>query len=235
MLTTIFSILTGGGLLGSIVMMVVRPKLRAAAAGAAKTVPGWVWAALGALALLGGLWWRGSHYRDQRDELAKWQGEVTAATRLAAHRPKLATRNVALQIVYLGQELDAIRAAQAKATADALAAKAARERENEQHRKDHDDALPTRIADERRRAQPWIDAHRVPGSGRDTAAGAPPRRTSSADLPSPAFGTAQPDGPDRGSELVAVPAGYIDACAVVTARLHDAQDWGGEVLPPPPH
>lgn len=232
---SILSILTGGGLLGGIVMMVVRPKLRSAAAGAAGTVPGWVWVALGAVLLVGGLWWRGSHYRDQRDALATWQTDVTAATRLAAHRPKLATRNVALQIDYLGQELDAIHNAQVLATKQAQDAKAAKERENEQHRKDHDDALPTRIADERRRAQPWIDAHRVHGSGRDAAAGAAAGGSGRADLPSPAFGAAQPDGPDRGSELVAVPAGYIDACSVVTGRLKDAAEWARETLPPAPH
>lgn len=231
---SILSILTGGGLLGGIVMLVLRPALRSAAGGFARAVPRWVWLAFASGLLAGGLWWRGSHYRDQRDVLAAWQAQVTAATRLAAHRPKLAAKHVAVQIQHLGQELDAIHAAQALATKRAQDAKDAQERKNEHHRKDHDDALPTRIADERRRAQPWIDAHRVPASGRDAAAGTAGGGRGSTDLPSPAFGAAQPDGPDRGSELVAVPAGYIDACAVITARLHDAADWAREVLPPAP-
>lgn len=230
----LLSILTGGGLLGGIAMLVLRPALRTAAGGFARAVPGWVWVLLAALALTGGLWWRGSHYRDQRDTLAAWQDGVTAATRAAAHRPKLAVKNVALQIQYLGQELDAFKAAQAEATRRAQEAKAARERENEQHRKDHDDALPTRIADQRRRTQPWIDAHRVHGGGPDPAARASAGGAGRADLPSPTFGAAQPDGPDRGSELVAVPAAYIDACSVVTGRLQDGADWAREVLPPPP-
>lgn len=57
MLTTIFSILTGGGVLGFVAMMVLRPALRTAAGGFLQGVPPKVWAAIAAVALLGaGVW-----------------------------------------------------------------------------------------------------------------------------------------------------------------------------------
>lgn len=54
---TILSILTGGGLIGGIALLVLRPALRAVVGSFARSIPGWVWAAAAALLLLGGLTW----------------------------------------------------------------------------------------------------------------------------------------------------------------------------------
>ncbi len=81
---SIISILGGGGLLGGIVMLVLRPALRGAAGGFLKGIPPKVWAAIAAVALLGGgVWWvnhkidaaydRGrAEMKIERD--AAWQG-----------------------------------------------------------------------------------------------------------------------------------------------------------------
>ena len=54
---TLFSILTGGGVIGGIAMLILRPALRQVVGGFARSIPGWVWAAAAGLLLLGGLYW----------------------------------------------------------------------------------------------------------------------------------------------------------------------------------
>lgn len=61
MIGTIFSILTGGGLLGGIAMLVLRPALRATVGGFVKGLPREAWYALVAVAALLGLWFWHSH------------------------------------------------------------------------------------------------------------------------------------------------------------------------------
>ena len=153
--------------------------------------------------------------------VAAWQSQVTAETARAAHLPRLAHKDVVRQVRALGTALDQVEAAQIKATAEATVAKQAEDRRNEQNRKDRNDALPTQIADNRRRAQPWIDANRVRGP----AAALDRGDHGATDLPGPRAPAAQPDRSDSRSDLVAVPIQFIDACAVVTARLQNAADW----------
>lgn len=177
---------------------------------------------------LGLLWLRGNHYRDQRDDLRAWQDEVVMATREAAHHPKLGNQFVGQQIRNLGSALDQIEGAQAAATATAQAEKDRRERDNEDRRRNSNDALPQQISDQRRRTDTWLASQRLHGrQGRPPAIDRGP--ASSTDLPSPAFATQEPDGADTGSEFIAVPRAYMNACDVVTGRLHNAQDWANAV------
>lgn len=178
---------------------------------------------------LGMMWLRGSHYRDQRDLLQAWQDQVVQATRAAAHMPRLAVKNVPAQVLVLGTALDRIEAAQAQARAEALAEKAARERDQQQQKRTADDALPNRLAENRRRSGAWIAGHGLsgPAAALDHSAAGQGGR----DLPSPAFGPGRADSADRGPEFVAVPAAYIDKCDTVTARLQVVQGWWQGINP----
>lgn len=173
---------------------------------------------------LGLLWLRGSHYRDQRDTLQTWQDEVVVATREAAHHPKLGKQFVGQQIRNLGSALDQIEGAQAAATATAQAEKDRRERDNEDRRRNSNEALPQQIADQRRRTDAWLASQRLHGQQ-----GGPPTLdrgpSGSTDMPGPTFAAQEPDRSDSGSELFAVTRAYMNACDVVTGRLHNAQDW----------
>lgn len=183
-------------------------------------------AACAALALFSAWCWNGwGKAIDERDGLARWQAEVAGATRAAAHHPRLAVDQVPQQITNLGASYDAVIAAQDDARARAIEAKREQEKRQEDNRKERNDALPADIAAQRRRTSAWLDgtAHRLPiGNGRTPETGSGSERS---DLPDPAFGTEEPDRSDRGSQLIAVPITYLDACDVVTGRLHNAQDW----------
>jgi len=176
--------------------------------------------------LLVGLWFRGNHYRDQRDALQLWKGEVVDATRSAAHRPRLAENQVAKQIRYLGEGLDNVRVAMATAKAEAIQAKADQERRDEDNRRRHDANFETSLADIRRRFNVWADAHRVPN-------GPGPRPTDRGnnrqdDLPLPSFGPQEPNGSGANTELVAIPRTDFDICNENTARIIDAQSWDAD-------
>lgn len=193
--------------------------------------------ACGVLALLSVWCWLGWG-ADNRTNAARievlsaWRDEVLSAAREAAHQPKLAAKDVPVQIRALGTALDQIEVAEAEALAKATAAKKAQEDEQERKRKDHDNALPINLAEDRRRAQPWIDGHRLPDD--DAAAPRNPGNNGGTGLPSPTFGAEKPDRSDPRSDLVAVPAAFIDACIVNTGRLKNAAEWAAETLPPPP-
>ncbi|PKB19671.1 hypothetical protein B0I00_1911 [Novosphingobium kunmingense] len=58
---TLLSILTGGGLIGSIVLLVLRPALRASLGGALAAIPARVWGALALIALVLALTWYHGH------------------------------------------------------------------------------------------------------------------------------------------------------------------------------
>lgn len=174
---------------------------------------------------LGMLWLRGSHYRDQRDELREWQGEVISATREAAHHPRLARDQVALQIRNMGLSLDRIVEAQEAARALAEAAKQERERRDRDNKRKHDDALPGQLADARRRADAYFDRHRMHlDQGPASVAGSAERP----DLPSPAFGAEEPDRSGGPADLVAITRADADRCTVNSVRLMDAQEWAVE-------
>jgi hypothetical protein len=89
----LLSILTGGGLLGGIAMMVLRPALRATVGSFFKGLPREVWYALAALAVLAGLWFWHSHavstaYRQgNADGIVatdkKWNAAFTTMSRAA--------------------------------------------------------------------------------------------------------------------------------------------------------
>jgi len=170
---------------------------------------------------MGLLWLRGSHYRNQRDDLRAWKAEVVTATRNAAHRPRLAEDQVALQIANLGLSLDRVVDAQQAARAAALAAKAEQERRDAENKRKHDDALPGQLADARRRADAYFDRNRLRGEGPPTAGSGAQRP----DLPSPAFGPQEPDGPGAADELVAITRSDLNTCTANTARLQDARQW----------
>lgn len=171
-----------------------------------------------------GLWIGLRHVSHERDQLQEWKTNVVTATRDAAHRPQLAEQNVAAQIRNLGLDVDNLVTAQEIAKRQALAAKEEQERRDRDNKRRSDDALPSQIADQRKRSAAWADTHRVQRSKSD-----PPEvgsRTRQTDLPEVAFGPGQSDGPDQGPALdVTVPLAYMDACDVVTARLQNAQDW----------
>lgn len=171
---------------------------------------------------MGLLWLRGSHYRNQRDDLRAWQSDVVSATRNAAHRPNLAIDQVALQVTNLGLSLDRIVEAQEAARLAALAAKEAQERRDEENRRKHDEALPTRLAEARRRADAYFDAHRLRGSESPApAAGG----VSASDLPSPAFGPQEPDGGGGDADMAAITHADFERCTVNSERLRDGVEW----------
>lgn len=177
--------------------------------------------------------WQGwSRADDDRARLAVWQDQVTRATREAAHHPRLGKAHVADQVRNLGLSLDRILAAQEEAKRRLLAAKREREREQDRQRRSADDALASDLAAQRRRTAAALGAR-----GLSQPAGSPPGDRGGAawqpglDLPAPAFGAEKPDRPDRGSGQFVVSGAYIDACDVVTARLHNAADWAAATLP----
>lgn len=66
---TLLSILTGGGLIGGIAMLILRPALRATAMGILQSIPARIWYALAIMAVLFGLvWWHGSTVNAAREE-----------------------------------------------------------------------------------------------------------------------------------------------------------------------
>lgn len=171
--------------------------------------------------VLGLMWVRGTHYRNQRDDLRTWKAEVVTAARAAAHRPMLAEDQVAIQISNLGLSLDRVVAAQQAARAMALAAKAEQERRDRENKRKHDDVLPGQLADARRRADAYFDRNRLRGEGHPTAGSG----TQLPDLPSPAFGPQKPDGPGADDELVTITRSDLNTCTTNTAKLHDARQW----------
>jgi hypothetical protein len=176
-----------------------------------------------ALLIIGALWARGSHYKGQRDNLQAWQGEVTQATRDAAHRPKLAVKNVAQQVRYLGKGIDDFRLAMATAKATALANKLAADRRNEDRRKESDHALDQALPEYRRRTDDYARAHSV--RGKSGPASVDRSDNGGRDLPSPAFGAEELDGAGRETGLVAIPRADLDICTANTLRLENAVEW----------
>lgn len=66
---TLLSILTGGGLIGGIAMLILRPALRTTALGILQSIPPRIWYALAIMALLFGvIWWHGSQVNAARKE-----------------------------------------------------------------------------------------------------------------------------------------------------------------------
>lgn len=169
-----------------------------------------------------GLWLRGNHYEHQRDKLATWQGEVTDATRSAAHRPKLATKNVAQQVRYLGEGLDTVRLTMAQVKAKALADKLAADRRNEDRRRNNDHAYDAATIDSRRRTDDYARNHIVRGKSDPPPAnrGDNWRR----DLPRPTFGPQSATG-SSADALVAISRTDLDICTENSERIKAGADW----------
>lgn len=189
---------------------------------------------IGKLVLIGivvaGLWARGSHYQHQRDALQGWQNDVTQATRDAAHRPKLAVRNVAVQVRYLGSGLDAVRAAMVVAKAEATESKLLIDHANEQRKRDADYDLQQDAIADNRRTDAYRRAHGVRRAGAPQV-GSPTDRDNSGqgDLPRPAFAAQEPDGPGGAAAmddgLVAITSAALDLCTTNTRRLSNGHEW----------
>lgn len=155
-----------------------------------------------------------------------WRDEVVQATREAAHRPKLAPKNVARQVRTLGAAIDQARLASAQSEIIARKAKAARESADETNRREHDDGLQTKLDAAYRAGAAYAAAHRLrgPGCPADPVRGEAGR----SDLPVPGAGAAQPDRPGGPAELVAVSRADLDRCTVIATRLLDARDWNAQ-------
>lgn len=80
-------------------------------------IPGLSWIkagiALAGVAALGVLIWLPFHWKGQRDDLRAWQADVIGVTRLASDNPKLATKDVTLQITAMGHSLSDLKASTA--------------------------------------------------------------------------------------------------------------------------
>jgi hypothetical protein len=174
------------------------------------------------LLALGVQTWRVGHYKAQRDDLATWQAEVTDATRSAAHRPKLAVKNVAQQVRYLGEGLDKVRLTMAEVKAKALADKMAADERNEQRRRNADHAYDAAITESRRRTDDYARDHIVRGKSDPPSANRGNYRVG--DLPEPTFGSSGAE--DAGDDaLVAITRADLDICTVNSERLKAAVEW----------
>jgi hypothetical protein len=125
----LLSILTGGGLIGGIVMLILRPALRSAAMGVARKVPAKVWLGLAGLLLIGALVWYHNHAVGKAYETGKqaerivrdkyWQAEIASA-RDAAHNWKAAYDAKSTTVVLLRKRLYAEEISRNAALADDL-------------------------------------------------------------------------------------------------------------------
>lgn len=161
-----------------------------------------------------------------------WKTEVTAATRNAAHHPKLAEHNVAQQVRNMGTAIDTVRRHMAQTRRDALAAKRAAEDRNERNRKDKNDDFRDKAIDVRRRGADYIRTHGVHGPAKNPAPDRGDHRSN--DLPQPTFGAGVADGSGAQADMVAVSVGDFEICGINTARLENAQEWYAETLAPRP-
>jgi Sec-independent protein translocase protein TatA len=176
----------------------------------------WPAAVIGLCALSMWLW------HGKRDAL-KWQDEVVQATRDASHRPRLAAKNVAQQIRYLGQGIDDFRAAMAEVKAKALAAKLAADQQNEDRRKERDHALDQALPEYRRRADDYARTHSVRGQSDPPAVGGSDHRQR--DLPGPTFGAQVANGAGGETDLVTITRSDLGICTDNTGRLENAVEW----------
>lgn len=111
-------------------------------------------------------------------------------------------------------------AAQKQAEAKAIAAKLAQEAKDEQRRKDADNALKQDLADDRRRADDYANAHRLRREAPRSAPSVP-------DLPSPAETASIDHRPSDVAELVGITRADLEICTVNSRRLLNAHDWAG--------
>jgi hypothetical protein len=111
-------------------------------------------------------------------------------------------------------------AAQKQAEAKAIAAKLAQEAKDEQRRKDADNALKQDMADDRRRADDYANAHRLRREAPRSAPSVP-------DLPSPAETASIDHRPSDVAELVGITRADLEICTVNSRRLLNAHDWAG--------
>lgn len=180
-----------------------------------------------ALALMG---WQLRRVMAERDALKEYKVRVVLVTREASDNPRLGADNVPDQIRYMGDAIKQVRAAQAQAKAEALAAKEAADRRNRERKDQSDDNLKAVLSDSRRRADNYARAHRVPRK-RSPEIG---DRRIEADMPRPAFGPGEPQGAGGEADMVAISRADFDTCTVNTERLENAVKWAAELEPVAP-
>lgn len=204
---TLFSLLTGGGLIGSIVLLVLKPALRSAVGGVLGRIPPRVWGAVAVMALIFGLAW--------------YHGHAVNAARSAGRSAGIAETNAAW---------DKAQAEWQRAAGQWARNVEARDRaiaEEERHRHDQTVRANRAVADALRLHGPGRSAAlcvRPPADpGLPAAAGGPAGAPAGADAAGPGLPAGDRDGPGRERQWAIVPWSWL------VERANDLDDLRSKV------